>query len=69
MNDLSFINLSSYTSPEIKEVKNKDWVAYGSDNNYFQYLIDRYNGSPTIMLLSMLLAQIYGKGLDATELK
>ena len=68
MNDLSFINLSTYTSPEIKEVKNKEWVSYGSDNNYFQFIIDRYNGSPTNhAIVNAISAQIYGKGLDATD--
>jgi len=68
MNDLSFINLSTYTSPEIKEVQNKEWVSYGSDNNYFQFIIDRYNGSPTNhAIINAISAQIYGKGLDATD--
>jgi hypothetical protein len=47
MKKFGIVNLSSYTSPEIKEVRNKDWVSYGVDNDYYQYLIDRYNGSPT----------------------
>lgn len=68
MNDLRFINLSSYTTPKITEVKNKDWVAYGEDNNYFQYLIDRYNGSPTNnAIINAISAMIFGKGLDATN--
>jgi hypothetical protein len=41
------INMASYTSPSIVEQNNKDWVEYGEDNNYFQYLIDLYYGSPT----------------------
>ena len=45
--EFSFVNLSTYTSPEILEVQGKDWIKYGIDNNYFQFLIDRYNGSPT----------------------
>ena len=45
--EVSIVNLSTYTSPKVKEVRNKEWVGYGDDNNYFQYLIDRYNGSPT----------------------
>ena len=68
MNDLRFINLSSYTTPKITEVKNKDWVAYGEDNNYFQYLIDRYNGSPTNnAIINAISAMVFGKGLDATN--
>ena len=65
---IGFVNLSSYTSPEIVEVANKDWVAYGADNNYFQYLIDRYNGSPTNNAAVNGISQaIYGKGLGATD--
>lgn len=68
MNDLRVINLATYTTPEIKEVKNKDWVEYGQDNNYFQYLIDRYNGSATNhAIINAVSALIYGKGLDATD--
>ena len=68
MNDLRIVNLSTYTSPKIKEVKNKDWVSYGEDNNYFQYLIDRYNGSPTNnAVINGISAMIFGKGLDATN--
>ena len=66
MNDLRIVNLSTYTSPEIVEKSNKKWVAYGSDNNYFGYLIDRYNGSPTNnAIINGISQMIYGKGLDA----
>lgn len=67
-NDLRVVSLSNYTSPEIVEVKNKEWVSYGGDNNYFQYLIDRYNGSPTNnAIINGISEMIYGKGLDATD--
>lgn len=66
--EVSFVNLSSYTAPQIKEVVNKDWVEYGDDNNYFQYLIERYNGSPTnSAAINGISQQIYGKGLNATD--
>ena len=62
------VNLSSYTTPVIKEVQGKDWIEYGEDNDYFQYLIDRYNGSPTNnAILNSLMDLTYGKGLDATD--
>ena len=68
MNDLRFINLSSYTTPKVVEYKNKEWVAYGEDNNYFKYLIDRYNGSPSNnAIINAISAMIYGRGLDATN--
>ena len=68
MKDISIVNLSSYTSPKVKEERNEEWVKYGEDNNYFQYLIDRYNGSPTNnAIINGVSEMIYGKGLDATD--
>ena len=67
-NDLRIVNLSTYTSPSVKEVKGQEFVSYGDDNNYFQYLIDRYNGSPTNnAIINGISEMIYGKGLDATD--
>lgn len=66
--EISFVNLSTYTSPEVKEEPHKDWIQYGKDNNYFQFLIDRYNGSPTNnAAINGISQQIYGKGLNATD--
>jgi len=66
--DLSIVNLSTYTSPAVKEVRGKEFIEYGEDNNYFQYLIDRYNGSPTNnAIINGVSEMIYGKGLDATN--
>lgn len=60
------INLSTYTKPEVYESKKNDWVEYGDDNNYFQYLIDRYNGSPTNnAAINGIAEMIYGRGLEA----
>ncbi len=68
MNDLRIVNLSTYTSPVISEKTNQDFVSYGEDNNYFQYLIDRYNGSPTNnAIINGVSEMIYGRGLDATN--
>ena len=66
--EVSFVNLSTYTSPEVVEVPNQEWIGYGDDNNYFQFLIDRYNGSPTNnACINGISQQIYGKGLGATD--
>lgn len=63
-----FVQLSSYTSPVISENSRKGWVEYGGDNNYFQYLIDRYNGSPTNnAVISGIIDMIFGEGIDATD--
>jgi hypothetical protein len=67
-NDLRVVNFSTYTSPKITEQKNRDWVNYGEDNDYYQYLIDRYNGSATNnAIINGISEMIYGKGLDATD--
>jgi hypothetical protein len=68
VSEFGFVNLSTYTSPEIKEVNGEMWIEYGIDNNYFQFLIDRYNGSPTNNAAINGISQaIYGKGLNATD--
>jgi len=67
---IHIVNMSSYTRPEIKEQYNRDWVEYGDDNNYFSYLIDRYNGSPTNnAAINGIAEMIYGKGIDAVDSK
>lgn len=67
-NNINFVQLSSYTSPRITENSRLGWVEYGDDNNYFQYLIDRYNGSPTNnAVVSGVIDMIFGRGLDATD--
>ena len=65
---ISFVNLSTYSSPKIVESKSNQWVEFGAQNNYFQFLIDRYNGSPTNSAVINAISQmIFGKGLDATN--
>ena len=65
---LKFVGLNTYTSPDIVEDKNKEWVKYGSDNNYFNFLLDLFNGSPTNSASINGIAQlIAGRGLDATN--
>lgn len=67
-NNINFVQLSSYTSPAISENSRLGWVEYGDDNNYFKYLIDRYNCSPTNnAVVSGVIDMIFGKGLDATD--
>jgi hypothetical protein len=65
---IGVISLATYTSPKIVEVKTQDWVSYGEDNNYFGYLQDRINGSPTNNAIVNGISQmIFGNGLDATD--
>jgi len=68
MNNLHFLELNSYSKPEIKESKRDEWVEYGEDNNYFQYLIDRYTNSTTNnAIINSCTRLIYGRGLSATD--
>lgn len=68
MNNIHVLTLSKYTTPLVIEEKNKDYVTYGADNNYFQYLIDRYVGSATNnAIISGVVNMIYGKGIDALD--
>lgn len=62
------LELSAYTSPEIIEDKKLDFVSYGSDNNYFKYLVDCYvNSTTNNATINSIVSMIYGKGLDATD--
>lgn len=68
MSNISIVNLSAYTSPVIQENKKEDFIEYGSDNNYFQYLIDRYLYSATNnAIITGVTNMIYGKGIDAID--
>ncbi len=61
---IDFVALSNYTSPEISELKGKNWVKYGDDNDYFEYLLDRYRGSPTNhAIINGVADSIIGNGL------
>jgi len=68
MSNISIVQLSAYTSPVIQENKKSDYIEYGVDNNYFQYLIDRYLYSATNnAIITGVTNMIYGKGLDALD--
>ena len=68
MKDVRIVNLATYSTPKVVEKNNKDWVEYGDDNNYYQYLIDRFNGSATNnAIINGISEMIYGKGISATD--
>jgi len=70
MSKIRIVNLNAYTSPVIQENNRKQWVEYGADNNYYQYLIDRYNGSATNnAIINGVCELLYGKGIGATNAK
>lgn len=43
VDEVVFIKFADSKIPEFKEVKNKDWVYYGEDNLYPEYLLYLYN--------------------------
>lgn len=59
------LQMASYVRPEIKESTYKEWVLNGDNNEFYQYIIDRYNGSPTnSAILDSYTRMTYGLGLN-----
>ena len=68
MDNLHIVNLASYNRPKISEDKNREWVEYGEDNDYYSYLIELYTESTTNnAIINGITNMIYGKGLDALD--
>ena len=59
------LQMASYVRPEIKETTHKEWVLNGDNNDFYNYIIDRYNGSPTnSAILDTYTRMTYGLGLN-----
>ena len=59
------LEMSNYVKPKIQENMMDDYVLNGRNNEFFQYVIDRYNGSPTnAALIDAYIDRIYGKGIS-----
>jgi hypothetical protein len=68
MNNIHVLELSSYTTPVIQESKRDAWVEFGEDNNYFQFIIDRYvNSTTNSSVINNVSRLIYGRGLSALD--
>lgn len=68
MSEISVITLSKYIRPAIIEVRSKNWVLNGKNNSFYEYIIDRYNGSPTnSRIINTNNLYTYGKGLDGNR--
>jgi len=66
--NIHFVQLEAYKAPKTVESNRNDWVEFGDDNNYYQFLIDAYNNSTTNnAIINAISKLIYGKGLDATD--
>lgn len=67
-NNVHVLQLSSYTTPIIKESKRDNWVDFGEDNDYYSFLIDRYTNSTTNnAIVNSISRLIYGRGLSAVD--
>jgi len=65
MKNIEIIKLESYVRPDIVEKHGTEWVLNGENNEFFQYIIDRYNGSPTNSAIIDAYSQMtYGLGLN-----
>lgn len=63
-NDIRLLQLSNYVRPKLQENKSKNWVLNGKNNEFYQYIIDRFNGSPTnAAIIDSYVNLIYGNGL------
>lgn len=68
MSNVHILNLAAYSTPTIQESKRDSWVEYGEDNNYYQFLIDRYTNSTTNnAIINNISRLIYGRGLSALD--
>ena len=68
--DIRLIQLNSYVRPTLVENKYKDWVLNGKNNSFYQYVIDRFNGSPTnSAIINTYVDLIYGRGLAGDNLE
>ena len=64
--DIRLFQFSNYVRPALQVNKQKDWVLNGKKNEFYQYIIDRNNGSPTNASINKSYADlIYGRGLNA----
>lgn len=62
--NIEAINLSSYVVPVIEPQIGRKWILNGTDNSFFNYVKDRYQGSPTNSgIINAYTAYIYGNGL------
>jgi hypothetical protein len=66
--NLDLVKLSHYNIPHLVEDTKNDWVNFGQDNLYPNYLLDLFLGSAINgALVKSIGAMIYGEGLAATN--
>ena len=66
--NLDLIKLSHYNIPHLVERSNQEWISFGEDNLYPNYLLELFLGSAINgALVKSIGAMIYGEGLAATN--
>lgn len=66
--DIMSISMSRYNTPQFTENTMKDWIMYGADNLYPNYLMEYLNKSAThAAIVQAKVAQIVGGGIDFIE--
>ena len=68
MSNLHVLNLAAYEAPEVVENNKNKYVTYGDNNDYYDFLIDRYKNSATNnAIINNISKFVYGKGLNAID--
>jgi hypothetical protein len=68
--NLDLVKLSHYNIPHLIEKSNQDWISFGEDNLYPNYLLELFLGSAINgALIRSIGAMIYGEGLAATNVE
>ena len=66
--NLDLIKLSHYNIPHLVEDNKNDWISFGEDNLYPNYILDLFLGSAINgALVKSIGAMIYGEGIAATN--
>jgi hypothetical protein len=64
-NEIRLIQMNKYIRPVVKETNSKEWVLNGQYNFFYQYIIDRFNGSSTnAAIINSYVDLMYGQGLQ-----
>ena len=66
--NVHILQLAKYEAPVIQEAKRENWVEFGEDNDYYNFLINCYTNSTTNnAIINNVARLIYGRGLSATN--
>lgn len=67
-NNNHVIELKAYNPPKAVESRQDNWIKFGEKNDYYDFLIERYNNSTTNnQVINNIVKLIYGKGLIAKD--